>query len=313
MQKIASPWQGATERRVASQVTLINGQPMRPQQNFELLEKRNASVMFFLSLNVTAHLGHLRLTNRERTVTLLPRESRGILERPRNPGRRVSLDLANELRDRLVLPQFGQDMNMVRGSVHDQRDSVFTANGATEVFMNAWTNSGRQPWLATLRRKDNVIEQIAIGGTHTEGPFRRPCSGAALSLHHTPGVPLRSTPGFIPAHPAGAVAEIRLGGRTQRISTRKGRCIPTLFLDHAPTVPLRSTPGFNPAHPPGAVEKILISGQTQRPSAPEARGNKARSEAKQTPGTQRDIGKPLTRGGRGRVWADRRISAGKTK
>jgi hypothetical protein len=39
-----------------------------------------------------------------------------------------------------------------------------------------------------------VIEKVAIGGTHRNAPFRRPSSGASVSLHITPGVPLRSTP-----------------------------------------------------------------------------------------------------------------------
>jgi hypothetical protein len=39
-----------------------------------------------------------------------------------------------------------------------------------------------------------VIQKIAIGGTHTEGPFRRPSSGALFFSNDTPGVPLRSTP-----------------------------------------------------------------------------------------------------------------------
>jgi hypothetical protein len=39
-----------------------------------------------------------------------------------------------------------------------------------------------------------VIQKIAIGGTHSGGPFRRPYSGAMSCLHTTPGVPLRFTP-----------------------------------------------------------------------------------------------------------------------
>jgi hypothetical protein len=137
--------------------------------------------------------------------------------------------------------------------------------GAAEVLVDTEADCGSQPRLTVLGRKNNVIEQVAMGGTHSAGPFRRPSSGAAL------------------------------------------------FLDHTPGVPLRSTPGFNPPHPPGAVEMIPISVRGQRPSAPEARGNKARSEAKQTPGMLHDIGKPLARGGGERVWAGRRISAGETK
>jgi hypothetical protein len=174
------------------------------------------------------------------------------------------------------------------------------------------TDCGRHPWFAALRRKNDVIEQIAIGGTHTEGPFRRPCSGASLFLDNTPGVPLRSTPGFTPAHPQGAVAgiqidaqrqtppapkarcgtalrstpgfnpahpqgavaEIRIRARAQHVSAPKARC----------GTALRSTPGFNPAHPQGAVAEIRIRARAQRVSAPKARWNGARSEAKRTPG-----------------------------
>jgi hypothetical protein len=50
-----------------------------------------------------------------------------------------------------------------------------------------------------------VIEQIAIGGTHSDGDFRRPLSGAFVVRNNTPGVPLRSTPGFIPSHPSDAL------------------------------------------------------------------------------------------------------------
>src|SRR6185437_15189876 len=32
-------------------------------------------------------------------------------------------------------------------------------------------------------------QEVAIGGTHGERPFRRPCSGALLFLHITPGFP----------------------------------------------------------------------------------------------------------------------------
>jgi hypothetical protein len=263
IQKIRAPG-GATEIR-SSKIAFIKRQRMRAQHNLELLEERNRSMMFFLSLDVTAHLRHLRLTHREGTVSFLPRESRDILEGPRNPARRVCFHLTDGFRDCFVLPQLRQDMNMIGRSVDDQRDSLFIANGPAEVLMNARTNSRRQPWFAFLGRKNNMIEQVAMGGTHSAGPFRRPTSGAALFLNHTPGVPLRSTP------------------------------------------------DFNPAHPPGAVEMIPISVRAQRPSAPEARGNKARSEAKQTPGTLHDIGKPLVRGGGERVWAERRISAGQLK
>lgn len=194
IQKMPSPWQGATESRIASKVTFVKRQPMRLQQNFELFEKRHASMVFFLVLDVSAHLRHLRFTHRERTITFLPRESCDLPKRSRNPTGGVRFQLADQLRDCLVLPQLRQDVDMVRRSVDDQRDSVFIADRSAEVLMNARPDLGGQPWFAALRRENDVIEQIAVGGTHTGGPFRRPCSGAALFVDHTPGVSLRSTP-----------------------------------------------------------------------------------------------------------------------
>lgn len=201
----SEPPQGATES-VASEISFLKGQSMRAQNYFELIEKRNRSMMICLSLDVMTNLGDLRLTHRERTVTFLPRESRCVRKRSRNPSRRIRLELANELRDRLVLPQFRQDVDVIRGPVDNQGDSFFIANSATKVLMNARTNGRRQPWFTTLRRKDNVIEKVAIGGTHNWGAFRRPLSGAIPAFNYIPGVPLRSTPGFNTPHPSGAVA-----------------------------------------------------------------------------------------------------------
>jgi hypothetical protein len=65
----------------------------------------------------------------------------------------------------------------------------------------------RQPGLAVLRREDDVIEKVTIGGTHSGGGFRRPSSGALLFLNYIPGVPLRSPlRALIPTHPPGAIA-----------------------------------------------------------------------------------------------------------
>ena len=76
-------------------------------------------------------------------------------------------------------------MNVVSCSVDDQRDSVFVANRAAEVLMRSGTNFWRQPGFAPLRREDDVIEQIAIGGTHAAAGFRRPSSGACFFLDYT--------------------------------------------------------------------------------------------------------------------------------
>jgi hypothetical protein len=249
-----------------SEVPIIKGQSVRLQDDFEFLEKRDVPMMFFLSLDVPPHLRDLRFTHRECTVAFLPRESSDILEGPRNPTGRIRLYLTDELRDRLVLPQLRQDVHMIGGSVDDQRDSFFIADSATEVLMNTEADCGSQPRLTPLGRKNNVIEQVAMGGTHSAGPFRRPCSGAAL------------------------------------------------FLDHTPGVPLRSTPGFNPPHPPGAATKLPKDTQGRRVLAPEARRNRARSEAKQTPGIGLHVvPEPLARGGGIWIGLTHSVRAGQMK
>ena len=113
---ILNPWQGVAET-AALQIPFIKRQPMRPQDHLEFFEKRNAPMMFFLPFDVTTNLRNLRLAHTKRAVTLLPREARRPFERARNPTRRVRLDFADQLRERLILPQFCQDVDVVRGSV----------------------------------------------------------------------------------------------------------------------------------------------------------------------------------------------------
>jgi hypothetical protein len=189
---IPNPWQRVTEAPL--QVTLIKRQIMRSQDHLEFLEKRNRSMMLFLPLDITSHLRNLRLADAERAIIFLPREAGGVGERSRNPTRRIGFDFADQLGDRLVLPQSRQDVDVISGSIHDQRDSAFAANRAAEIFMNPGANRRRHPRLPVLRGKHNVIQKVAKGGTHSGGPFRRPFAGAGLLSHDIPGVPLRSTP-----------------------------------------------------------------------------------------------------------------------
>lgn len=200
--KFANPWQGVTDR-AALKVTFIKRQTMRLQQNLEFLEERNASMMFFLPLDVPVHFGQHRLTYGERPISFLPFESSGLPECSRNPTRGVRLQLTNALRDRFVLPQFRQDVNVVRTSVNDQRDSTFVTNRAAKILMRSRTNFWRQPGFAPLRRKDDVIQQIAIGGTHAAAISVAPLRGSVrFGLYPEFRVaPLRA---LVPAHPSGA-------------------------------------------------------------------------------------------------------------
>ncbi len=219
-----NPWQGVTDR-IASKVAFVEGQTMCPQQNLEFLEERNASMMFFLPMDVTIHLGQHRLTHRERAISLLPLEARGYFECPRNPARGVRLQLTNELRDRPVLPQFRQNVNVVGRSVDDQRDSTFVANCTAEVLMRPRADFPRQPGLPFFRRKDDVIQKVAIGGTHSGGvsvaPLRGLCSFWIIHPEFR-FAPLRA---LVPPHPPGAITQFEywlVAPEARRSTARSG-------------------------------------------------------------------------------------------
>jgi hypothetical protein len=160
---------------------------MRPQDHLEFFEKRNAPMMFFQPFDVTMNLCNLRLAHSERAVPFLPREGSAFLERSRNPAGRVRLQFTDQLGDRLVLAEFREHMDVIRSSVYDQRGSAFTADCAAKLFVNPRADRGNHPGFAVLRSKHDVIQEIAMGGTHNTGPFRRPFSGAGSSFDHTTG------------------------------------------------------------------------------------------------------------------------------
>ncbi len=236
---------------------------MRLQQNLEFLEERNASMMFFLPLDVPMHFGQHRLTHRECAISFLPRKSRAVLECSRDPAGRVRLQLPDEFRDRFVLPQFRQDVNVVGSSVYNQRDTVFVPYCTAEVLMRSGANFRRQPGLAPLRREDNVIQQIAIGGTHAAAGFRRPYAGACFFWNYT-----RSS------------AALHSGLN----STAPSGCYRAVTVSHsAPearrNTALRSAPDLSSGARFGGFRSVAASR-----SAPEARRNTARSAAQRNSG-----------------------------
>ena len=104
---------------------------------------------------------------------------------------------------------------MVRGPIHNQRDSDFAANGAANILVDPRPDRWRKPWLATFRRKNNVINEVTIGGARRKPRFPSPPFGGSLVLNHIPGVPLRSTPGFnsaAPLRPSAVIPRCHCGG-----------------------------------------------------------------------------------------------------
>ena len=171
--------------------------------------------MFFLPLDVAIHLRNHRFAHRKCAVSFLPREGATFWKRSRNPGGGVCLHLTDHFRHGFILTQLRQDMDMIRGPVDDQRNSVFAPNRAAEVLMNPWTNRSSEPRLAGFGRKDDMVEQVTIGRAHGGRCFPSPPSGGSFDSNHIPGVPLRSTPGFN----SGALFE-----RSETIRLNIGHC-----------------------------------------------------------------------------------------
>src|SRR3954468_17059711 len=261
---------------------------MRLKDDLEFLEIRNRSMMFFLSLNIASHLGNLRFAHRERAVSFLPRESGGVCEGSRDPSRRVRFQLSDKLRDGLILPELRQDVNMIGGAIHNDRDSAFTAYRAAKVFVNSRPDRPRHPRLAVLRRKHDVVKKVAVGGTHRGRRFPSPLFRGLIAPDHIPGVPLRSTPSCSSAalhcrlYSAAPSALLTIGPRAPRHRRDGSRRCCSLALRCSPYCVARPT-----------LSSIRPAAQRRRRDGLEP-GVK-RSE---TPGTRWNTsGKPRTRGG----------------
>jgi hypothetical protein len=239
------------------QIPLVERQTMRAQNHLKFLQERNAPMMFFLALDVSIYFRHQRFAYGEGAVSLLPRESGSVFECTRNPNRRVCFQFAHQFRQRLVLPQFCEDVDVIRRAIHNQSSTAFAANGTAKIFMNSGSDRRPHPRFAVLRRKDNVIKEIAIGGTHGRPRFPSPLSKGSTGFYHIPGVPVCSTPAFIPPRPSGAQGKgacafaLGLIVDWSKLLHRSGVGNETHFrLRDIPAVP-RSTPGFIPPHPSG--------------------------------------------------------------
>jgi hypothetical protein len=208
--------------------------------------------MFFLSLDVSIDFGHHRFADREGAITFLSGKGATFPERSRNPTGRVRFEVPNELRKCFVLPQLRQNMDVIGSAINDQRDSVFVANRSPEILMEPRANCWRQPRLTAFRGKDNVVQEIAIGGTHRKLRFPSPLFRGLIVSNHIPGVPLRSTPGF-------------RSGAPFRRSNEVGVCYPTsraIGNVHAPERRRRDglKPGVQRSGTPGSDR--IRQGQT---------------------------------------------------
>ena len=81
--------------------------------------KRFFVVMGFLITNVLRQPGHMRRTDGERTVTLLPVKQMQIRTLLFDPYRRLPFDVSYQVADFHLLSEATQEMNMIRHTSND--------------------------------------------------------------------------------------------------------------------------------------------------------------------------------------------------
>jgi hypothetical protein len=95
-----------------------------------------------------------------------------------------------------------------------------------------------EPGFTAFRRKDDVIKQIAMGGTHMNASFPSPLLRGLVVSNYIPGVSPCSTPGFSSVAPFGRSE--RRHGCTRADPMERRRCVGL-----KPGVQRSETPGFH--------------------------------------------------------------------
>ncbi len=62
----------------------------------------------------------------------------------------------------MVLPCFGENVDMILSTIDDKRDAAFAADRTSEVFMKPAGDVGIQPWSAGFCREDDVVKEVAV-------------------------------------------------------------------------------------------------------------------------------------------------------
>jgi hypothetical protein len=147
-------------------VTVVVLDLVRFEKRHEFLLKRVPPVVCFLTRNVTTDYFLLGLTNCECSIALLPSKPPQLGVAIMNPTRGVRFDSTQNLRNRFVLTQANQKVDVVSNTVGEQTKAALTANRTTQVFAQPGPQFSVTPGLSIFGGKHQVIKKAGIGMCH---------------------------------------------------------------------------------------------------------------------------------------------------
>src|SRR5262245_49978334 len=146
--------------RASSQIPFVIRYAVRIQKSYELVSERFFLMMLFLSRNVILDFLNIRLADSERSITALPGKILQIGKHIMHPSARVSFEIAQNVRQRLIWSQFCKQMNVIFHAIDRQRNSTQSANRSADVFVKTRLMGVRDQRLAIFCGEDDVINQV---------------------------------------------------------------------------------------------------------------------------------------------------------
>src|SRR5262245_21825372 len=144
----------------ASQIPFVILYAVRFQKFSELVSERFFLMMLFLSRNVILYFFDIRLTDGECSVTALPGKILQVRKNIVHPSVRVRLEIAQNLRQRLIRSQLYQQMNVILRAIDRQLNPAQFTNRSADVIVEARLMSVRDQRLAVFRGENNVVNQV---------------------------------------------------------------------------------------------------------------------------------------------------------
>jgi hypothetical protein len=144
-------------------------------------------MMLLLILNISSDHFHLRFTDREYAVSLLPIEVFHLRNGFMYPTRRSGFQSTQQICDRFIRPPTEQNMNMVFNSVYLDYMSTFAPYDSAEILVNASTMVFGKKRPTMFGAEDEMKFYVRICPRHEEMVFNRPYRGE--DIYPLPRVP----------------------------------------------------------------------------------------------------------------------------
>ena len=130
------------------------------EKRHKFLLKRNLAVMFLLIGDVFFHLSQTGMAHAERTVTDLPCKCFLIWKFFMYPARRIGFQFAHQIRQRVFGRERGENVEVVRRAIDDDRLAVVGADDAAEIGKEARFQIRVEHWSPVFRAENNVRQQM---------------------------------------------------------------------------------------------------------------------------------------------------------